>query len=45
MLTRVISTVAVDSTIALYIWFLIDMDNFDVNIIVTPICQDVKKRI
>ena len=45
MLTRVISTVTVDSTIAVYIWFLIDMDNFDVNIIVTPICQDVKKRI
>ena len=45
MLTQVISAVAVDSTIALYIWFLIGMDNLDVNVIVTPICQDVKKRI
>ena len=45
MLTQVISAVAVDSTIALYIWFLIGTDNLDVNIIVTPICQDVKKRI
>ena len=45
MLTRVISTVTVDYTIALCISFLIDMGNLDVNIIVTPICQDVKKRI
>ena len=45
MLMQVISAVTIDSSIALCIWFLIGMDNLDVNIIVTPFCQDVKNCI